>query len=57
MDAQVGNGEKKTVFESHLKIGRLSREADGKYSMTTTTSAQVVTDQSDASAFATPHAC
>jgi hypothetical protein len=57
VDAQVGNGEKKTVFESHLKIGRLSREADGKYSMTTTTSAQVVTDQSDASAFATPHAC
>ncbi len=55
VDMQMGNGVKKTVFESHLKIARLSRGADGKYSMTTTKSAPVVTDEGDASAFTTPH--
>ena len=39
----------KVKWLSHLKFARLTREADGKYTMTSTKSAKLGTNQSDAS--------
>ena len=50
-----GDGSTEVVWLSHLKFGRLSRGADGKYTMTTTASAKLETQESDASESANFH--
>jgi hypothetical protein len=49
----AADGTAVTLWGSHLKIGRISRTADGKYTLTSTASATFHTDKSDASAL--PH--
>ena len=49
-DMSKADGSKTTLLYSHLKICRLARTEDGKYSLSSTPTAMLVTDESDASA-------